>query len=166
MILTIKNCSDKKFEEVVDSSVHYFVNMLMGKRIVKNIKIDLVFADGIDSYGSSIVKGYNASHKPRKFEIEIRSHIGAKATLKTIAHEIVHVKQFVKNELDYALTKWKGKVIDTEKVDYYQRPWEIEAFGLTYGLYTNYCLENKLWEHLEGIENPLKFQTENIVWKD
>ena len=53
---------------------------------------------------------------------------------------MVHVKQWARGELKdvmkgYSLCKWKGKVFDTDKVEYYDAPWEIEAFGREYGLY-------------------------------
>ena len=38
---------------------------------------------------------------------------------------MVHVKQFAKNELDSALTVWKGK--DHTNTDYWDAPWEKEA---------------------------------------
>lgn len=166
MNLTIHNCPDEKFEEIIDSSVYYFASQLIGKNILKSITINLKFVEKLDSYGTSLVTGYNQSGKPRVFEIEVRNHLSAKTTLKTIAHEIVHVKQFAKNEVDPPLTMWKGKKIDTKKVEYYKLPWEIEAYGLTYGLYINFCIENKLWEHLKGIENPYETKKEKITWKD
>lgn len=165
MNLTIVGCYDEQFEEIVDSSVHYFASRLIGKNVLNTISINLKFVDKLDSFGTSLVTGYNIKNKPRKFEIEVRKYISAKSIIKTIAHEIVHVKQFAKNEVDPALTTWKGRKINKKKSEYYELPWEVEAFGLTYGLYTNFCIENKLWEHLEGIENPYKMKKEEIIWK-
>ena len=58
--------------------------------------------------------------------------------LQNFAHEMVHVKQWARGELKdvmrgYSLCKWKGELVDTEKVEYYDTPWEIEAFGREYG---------------------------------
>ena len=41
----------------------------------------------------------------------------------TIAHEMVHVKQYLKNEIDDSLNTWKGQVRKDE-------PWEEEAEDL------------------------------------
>ena len=46
--------------------------------------------------------------------------------LSTLAHEIVHVKQFARNELDFQLTQWKSKN-NLGDVDYWDQPWEKEA---------------------------------------
>lgn len=59
--------------------------------------------------------------------------------LLTLAHEMVHVKQFVRRELDFNLTVWKGKRILTE--DYMKMPHEREAFRLQRKLVTGYTGE-------------------------
>jgi hypothetical protein len=55
---------------------------------------------------------------------------------------MVHVKQYAKGELkDYLRVnkcKWKGKIIDSDAVDYWDHPWEIEAHGREKGLYVKY----------------------------
>lgn len=50
-----------------------------------------------------------------------------------VAHEMVHVKQYAKGQLVQKIRKnkpaqflWMGKVC---KKSYYERPWELEAFG-------------------------------------
>lgn len=46
--------------------------------------------------------------------------------LSTLAHEMVHVKQFAKGELDSALTQWKSNKY-CENIEYWDQPWEKEA---------------------------------------
>jgi hypothetical protein len=46
--------------------------------------------------------------------------------LGTLAHEMVHMKQYLRNDLDWGLTKWKGRS-GYEDVDYWSQPWEKEA---------------------------------------
>lgn len=50
--------------------------------------------------------------KPDRPEIDI---------IETIAHELIHVRQFYQEEISYPL--------DTS-IPYHQRPWEIEAYSL------------------------------------
>jgi len=45
--------------------------------------------------------------------------------MSTLAHELVHVKQFARGELTHNLQYWKGK--DCSDTDYWKQPWEIEA---------------------------------------
>jgi hypothetical protein len=42
---------------------------------------------------------------------------------------MVHVKQYARNEMDCYGRKWKTKVI-SDKVGYYDLPWEKEAYRL------------------------------------
>jgi hypothetical protein len=69
--------------------------------------------------------------------------------IKVLAHEMVHVKQYAKNELgkDLALarggkglrivTRWQGKywTPNTKEDEYWDAPWEIEAYGREVGLH-------------------------------
>ena len=73
--------------------------------------------------------------RPREFSIQINKTVDAEAMISILMHEMVHVKQYVKNELQFrerpmAMRLWKGKIIDDEKVDYYDLPWEKEAYRL------------------------------------
>ena len=65
-----------------------------------------------------------------------------KALMMDSAHELVHVKQYLANELfDYVdgKARYKGELFplghsDNEEA-YYDSPWEIEAYGREYGMY-------------------------------
>ena len=65
-----------------------------------------------------------------------------KGLMLDMAHELVHVKQYLKNELfDYVdgKAKYKGEIFLIGRSDndavYYNSPWEIEAYGREQGLY-------------------------------
>lgn len=53
--------------------------------------------------------------------------------ISTVAHEMVHIKQIARGQLRYEKVGkkdrafWCGK--DMTDLPYYERPWEIEAFG-------------------------------------
>ena len=53
--------------------------------------------------------------------------------LSTLAHEMVHVKQYLRGELNWSLSKWKGKS-GYEDVEYWDLPWEVEARKLQHKL--------------------------------
>jgi len=61
---------------------------------------------------------------------------------------MVHVKQFARNEHKQMLItgscKWMGRTINTNKVDYWDLPWEIEANGREVGLFLNWSSANDL----------------------
>ena len=97
----------------------------------------------------------DTNHLPRVFTIEIDSTQRLRMLLITVAHEIVHAKQFARNEQKQTIRegnwKWMGRTVDTDKVDYWELPWEIEANGRETGLFINWCIANDLqdkhWTH-------------------
>ena len=70
--------------------------------------------------------------------------------LKTLAHEMVHVKQFALGELIWPehnkYPKWFGKRINYEHTSYWDLPYEVEAHGREKGLVYQWCDERKLWK--------------------
>ena len=62
--------------------------------------------------------------------------------LRTLAHELVHAKQYILGELSYQKVGmvWKGQPTgftfdgDMNWLEYYDFEWEIEAFGREEGL--------------------------------
>lgn len=51
----------------------------------------------------------------------------------TIIHEMVHVRQYIRRELNEYMTRWKGQKIPYGprggvKIPYNKQPWETEAF--------------------------------------
>ncbi len=72
--------------------------------------------------------------------------------LKTLAHELVHVKQYVMGELRWrdAGLLYKGINHDPENLEeYFELPYEIEAYGREKGLLYGFL---KVWA---GIESEL-----------
>ncbi len=91
---------------------------------------------------------------PKSFTIVLNSNISKKNQLLTLAHELVHCKQFYKNELGrttvsgaHRFTKWKRRLVNESTFSYWDLAWEIEANGREYGLYkryTNFVKANRL----------------------
>jgi hypothetical protein len=59
--------------------------------------------------------------------------------MSTLAHELVHVKQFARGELSDNLQYWKGK--DHSSTKYWEQPWEKEARKLQKKLMVQYITE-------------------------
>jgi hypothetical protein len=71
-----------------------------------------------------------------------------KETLLALAHEMVHLKQYAKGELKdifrpAKMIKWHGDRYLTDGVDYWEQPWEIEAYGREKGLYFKFLYHMK-----------------------
>ena len=60
--------------------------------------------------------------------------------ISTLAHEMVHVKQFALGELSPNLTKWKSRN-NVSNIEYWDQPWEKEARRLQYRLVESFCTE-------------------------
>lgn len=67
------------------------------------------------------------------YQIRIGPLLTLERQLKTLAHELVHVQQFVEERLSYSfgLVLWEGDIFDKKKILYEDRPWEIEAISRT-----------------------------------
>ena len=53
--------------------------------------------------------------------------------IETICHECVHIKQYLKKELKELGVdkhKWKGIEVNSKNIDYYELPWEVEAYNM------------------------------------
>ena len=83
----------------------------------------------------------------RTFELEIDKSQSLRALLETVAHEMVHVKQYARRELNPNKEVWMGKTYNPKDVNYWDLPWEIEAHGREVGLFVRYCEENNLAKH-------------------
>jgi len=75
----------------------------------------------------------------RTFELEIDRTQPLRQLLETVAHEMVHVKQYARRELHPSKEAWLGKTVNPKKVSYWDLPWEIEAHGREVGLFVRWC---------------------------
>lgn len=161
MLLEITG-STKKVRKLVEVAAWNYAERLMGKRLMKTlyIKIDLhrnlLKNDGME--GSCIWDEWEDLRKtPRDFHIELDSTINLREILINLAHEMVHVKQWVKGEMyEYANpneVRWMKKKYDMNDMDYYDFPWEIDAFGRQLGLFVRMCEETGNGDNPEMMEN-------------
>lgn len=167
MHLSIVGCPDKKqFLPYVKRATKFYAENLLSEKKLKDIHIKIKFNKKIDVFGYASVQDDEVTKKPKEFLIEVHPNIGAPDILKTIAHEMVHIKQYACGELDETLMSWKGKRVDSEDLNYYDHPWEIEAHGMEVGLFSKFAIKEKLWNVFEGINNPDgPIKSTSIKWK-
>lgn len=129
---------DKK---IVRKAVKFYADTLMSSRLHKNIHLTLTFGklkDGDKGYCDTHYEGLQV----RVFDIKIDKTLSDYEILKTLAHEMVHLKQYAKDEhYNYdrnpARHRFKGEIyeIHNEDKEYWLSPWEVEAYGSEYGLF-------------------------------
>lgn len=155
MQLSIVGCPDKThFRPYVKRAALYYAEQLISPKLRENIYLRIKFNPKIGVYGYAEILEYNESRKAREFQIELNPGIGAKDILKTLAHEMTHIKQYAYNETNETLTRWKGMRVNSDDIDYWEQPWEIEAFGKETCLFSKFAIKEKLWKVFQEIENP------------
>ena len=144
MILKVVNRPSKIEMKLLRKAAHWYAEKLFSTRLNKNVTIYLKFTKNLlkeqKSLGSCMWTEYNDRQK--EFEIELDADLSQKNILKTLAHEMVHVKQYATGQMkDYTRShhiKWEGKLFEDSEShndDYWFYPWEIEAHGMEIGLY-------------------------------
>jgi hypothetical protein len=169
MILLLNNHGhpDERFNEYVQRASQFYAEQLFPKQLLRHIVVSVKFSKHLDAFGYTSVEKRNSKGRAREFLIELHPYITGKEILKTLAHEFVHVKQYVYEELNEEQTQWQGEPFDSDAVDYYELPWEIEAHGHEIGLFTNFAKKESLWNVLENVYNPdTPVQPVPLGWKD
>ena len=110
------------------SMVEFCVKMLMPRMRTLDITVKLCKPQGAMGYCLE-------TDNYRTFEIELDKTQSMRNLLETLAHEMVHVKQYARRELNPKVDCWMGKTYNPKKVSYWDLPWEIEAHGREIGLF-------------------------------
>lgn len=108
------------------SAMNYFADSLLTKQLKKHIIIHVKFRKTMDVLGLVEIEDYNLSGKPREFILEINRNQSDIEILRTLAHEMVHVRQYAYCELNEEGTQWCGQKMARD-LEYHEQPWEIEA---------------------------------------
>jgi hypothetical protein len=87
--------------------------------------------------------------RPKEFTLQVFSQ-GIHETLSTLAHEMVHVKQYATGQLRDLMSKndmvvWQGvrKTLADDTADYASQPWEAEAFSREASLKNAFIYQEK-----------------------
>lgn len=68
--------------------------------------------------------------RPRSFEILLNSNLSKNKQIKTLAHEMTHLRQIAKGQFityEYGSYRWNGEKLEMTQDEYSNMPWEIEA---------------------------------------
>ena len=145
MVLIFDKNVDEQLQKEISEACVFFADYLFSRKLEKHIVVEFVLRTGFKDHGECEVIEYNSQNKPRGFKIRLRKKKSLKSTIRTVAHELVHVKQFAKGELSEYHDKWQG--VDHSQTDYYNLPWEIEARTLEHILfdkYMAYCCQKQV----------------------
>jgi hypothetical protein len=78
------------------------------------------------------------SYRPREFLIELDTYMNEELYIKTLLHELVHLRQWVTGTLRAKRGKMYYAGTNVEEIEYWDQPHEIEAREQEVILYSNY----------------------------
>lgn len=159
----------KPYEKLLVSAVVDFMKSKLGfnaQIIVKKKSGKALFGD--------VILNDNSINK-NKFYVHYNPNQSYDYIIKSLIHELTHVKQISKGELrpssDYTQVLWKGKpVISAKEYSNFQRkdinkyknlPWEKEAYSNMQPLYKQF-LNSPQWNNLVGQDATLDYVLSNI----
>ena len=176
MRISIRGNSDYADHEKMRIAVRYFLRRLLKNDTSGISKVTVDFVDGLlkeDKTEGQFLFPYRQDCK--SFIIEVDSSLRENRTLMVLAHECVHLKQWHKEELrdsSYppkytdSYVKWRGKRArwrdhaDNED-QYFDQPWEIEAYGRQIGLYHGFRRFYKEMLRDEAVKSSRSYQARN-----
>lgn len=134
----------------------FWTNILLGPKLNKNvmvyIKLDNIFKDSYN-IGYCAPRDHDRSNGCREFDVVIEKDLSCREkTLRVLAHELEHVRQFARGELrndHFRLYYWKPSqayFLDTD-INHARMPWEKQAQRSEHWLmkfYDEHCATNGL----------------------
>lgn len=89
--------------------------------------------DGIDGCVGMLAKRkkYQTKNDSKFFIMTLDSRLNLQRLIQVLAHEMIHVKQNVLGQLRHTgrSTYWLGTKVLGSKLNYFDQPWEIEAWS-------------------------------------
>lgn len=135
-----------KIRTEMREAMQYFASRLFTPQLSRHIDVRVTQKKSLGLiHGQVGIEDYNVLGQPRSFEIELRSTDSLEEKILTLAHELVHVRQYCRGQLNEQGNRWYGRRIDVDNVPYFELPWEKEAEELSEQLYKDYkeCRSHK-----------------------
>ena len=132
-----------KYQREVAEKVVYWATKKLGIHRMRTLYVQAVLTKikNADGYCSM------EDDEKRTFTIEVDKTLKLRQLIMTLIHEMVHVKQFARNEMtDYLVNgryRWKSKTI-SQNTPYEKMPWEREALRLQEKLTDEFWREEQI----------------------
>ena len=127
MIIEVTGPKGGRVDTHLEWRVHHAISSFAKTLKIDRFKLNILVRIHNKAIIDECVEGWCEIIDSRSFEIDVALYSN---WMGVLAHEMVHVKQYVRKELDYRMNTWKSKPVDPDEIEYYDRPWEIEAFKL------------------------------------
>ena len=168
MQVSVRGARDRSWAHLFRKAARFYAKELMHQNLVNNLYLEIKFIGSSKNFpdkGQCEWADHDGPPNPRYFTIFLAKCLSKKDALQTLAHEMVHLKQFAKNEMTgliypSGLYMWKGAdyklnskfsparkpknmiMCHPKGADYYYQPWEVEAYGLEVGLWAYFTQQS------------------------
>lgn len=128
MILISLRGGTKTQRNLTEDAARYFIKQLLPRK--RSLYLDI----HIHNILKEDAVGYCMKVDRDEFELELHNRGSLYEYISTLAHELVHLKQYCKRELVFKHMKqyWMG--VNMTDLPYKKQPWEIEARKLQVSL--------------------------------
>lgn len=118
--------------DILEKAVRFYGKKILGARLANTLQVKVHVRKSVCN---SNTKGqvFVEDLKPRyakKFRIQLNDNYDMQTLLQTLSHEMVHVRQFSRNQLTFkdGNVQWNGNDLGKfADQDYWSSPWEVEA---------------------------------------
>jgi len=166
-----RNIDDKLRVAIYAMTEFAMARLVPSKRLRNNVSIN-VHLKHHEEGGEAMLSEDADRYRPRDFKVIIDHHqaeiddYGRTRTdtewghtiLRTLAHELVHVKQYLVGDLSWRDKGmlWKGKIFAPEYLtEQLKTPYEVEAYGKEKGLLVSFFIKWKEIEEKMGMKYSL-----------
>jgi hypothetical protein len=143
-------------------ALKFFASLLMSRRLSDTLDINVSFQDLIrkstragERTFATAEAIFDETRYPKIFELVIDKTMGYKRILSSLAHELIHVEQMATGRMyeyegSQGACRFEKRVIKYKELDYWDWPWEVEAYGREVGLYMRFL------DHLKELKRKKK----------
>ena len=166
--LHARNIDDKLRIALYAMTSFAMADLIPSERLRNNVSIN-VHLKHHEEEGEAMLEEYANRYRPRDFKVIIDHHRAeiddygrtrsetewGHTILRVLAHELVHVKQYLMGELTWRDKGmlWGGEIFAPEYLtDHLKTPYEIEAYGREKGLLVSFFIKWKEIEEAMGIK--------------
>lgn len=142
MFLTITGKCPNVDRKTLKKAIAFYADYLMSN----HEKVNLCVEFQKNLHKNEKDEAYCVQEDKNTYNITIDPKFGKRKLLITLAHEMVHLKQYVNGELKHLARKKLDKFCGNdypENMFYWEQPWEIEAYGRELGLYRMFIMDLK-----------------------
>ena len=170
MIVSVRGAKDSQLTKMLKLAANSYADKLLSPQLSKNITVKVRIRErGQINAGGFCEMDEDTNISPRCFNIDIGRTKKKIHMFSVLAHEMGHLKQMAKGEMkdkyvkSRYVTVWRGDWYEDD-VNYWDQPWELEAYGLENSLVAKFLIEHNQFKNLrQKQENWFVYEEDNVL---